>query len=266
MTLHPSSSARGSAVRRGLGPRRAGGGRAAALLLCLLSGCGGDEILHGLEEVQANQVLVALGEGGIQATKRREEGTEGGWMVWVPAPEAARARRILAERELPRLRTQGIAEVFGKGSMVPSNVEERALYHHALAGELSRSVQAIDGVVEARVHLALPAPDPMRPEAPRAARAAVLVKCRPEVRAQVEALAPGIRSLVAGAAEGLDPAAVSVVIAEAGSSRASPERPARPIRLLAAASLLAAALGLALAALAWRARRRAVATDPGHSS
>ncbi len=230
-----------------------------AALVGLLAGCSGEEILHGLDEGQANQVLVALGEGGIRATKQREDGTEGGWMVSVPGSQAAQARRILAERELPRPRTQGIAEVFGKGSMVPSNVEERALYHHALAGELSRSVQAIDGVVDARVHLALPAPDPLRPEAPRTPRAAVLVKCRPEARAQVEALAPGIRALVAGAAEGLDPAAVSVVIAEAASSRPPPEPRARPAaRLLVAGSAASAALGLCLAALAVRNRLRTV--------
>ncbi len=234
-------------------------------LFTAFAACGGEEILHGLEEPQANQVLVALGEGGIRASKRREEGTEAGWTILVPGPEGAHARRILADRELPHPRTPGIAEVFGKGSMVPSNVEERALYHHALAGELSRSVQAIDGVVEARVHLALPPPDPIRPDAPRSPRAAVLVKCRPEARARVEPLVPGIRSLIAGAAEGLDPAAVSVVIAEASFSRPSPEPPARPTaRLLVAASVLAAALGLALAALAWRGRLRRDGTDDGH--
>ncbi len=229
-----------------------------ATLLGLLAGCGGEEILHGLDEGQANQVVVALGEAGIRAAKQREDGTEGGWIVAVPGPQAPRAQRILAERELPRPRAQGISEVFGKGSMVPSNVEERALYHHALAGELSRSVQAIDGVVDARVHLALPAPDPLRPESPRAPRAAVLVKCRPEARPRIEALTAGIRALVAGAAEGLDPAAVSVVIAEAASSSPPLEPRARPPgRLLVVASAASAAVGLILAAGALWGRRRA---------
>lgn len=232
-------------------------------LLALLAGCSGEEILHGLEETQANQVLLALGEGDIQAVKQREAGTEGGWMVSVPRPQAVRARQVLAERELPRQRTAGIAEVFGKGSMVPSAMEERALYHHALAGELSRSLQAIDGVVEARVHLAVPAPDPLRPEPPRASRAAVLVKCRPDTRTQIEALTPGIRDLVAGAAEGLDPAAIPVVIAEATPSRPVASVPARTgTRFLVAASIVAAILGLALAVLAWRTRANSSVAEP----
>src|SRR5574341_884221 len=99
-----------------------------------------------------------------------------GEAVSVDAADSGRARRVLAERELPWQRPPGFAEVFAKGSLIPTPVEERALYHHALAGELSRSLETLDGVVEARVHLALPAPGPLRPEASRPPRGAVLVK------------------------------------------------------------------------------------------
>jgi type III secretion protein J len=230
---------------------------AAALLLALAGGCAGEEILHGLDEAQANQVLVALSDGAIRGRKAKEDGSEGGWAVAVPSGEAGRARRILAERELPRARPPGFAEVFGKGSMVPTPAEERALFHHALAGELSRSLEAIDGVVEARVHLALPTPDPLRPDTHRAPRAAVLVKCRPEARGRVESLAGGVRSLVAGAAEGLDPASVSVVIAEAGAAPPPPEeRPRRPPQLLLGVAAGAGALALLLAGIALAIRMR----------
>lgn len=222
-------------------------------LLLLLAACGEEEILHGLEEAQANQVLVALFEAGIPGRKARADGNDGGWTVSVTPREAGRAQRILAERELPRPKAPGFAEVFGKGSMVPTPTEERALYHHALAGELSRSIEAIDGVVEARVHIALPSSDPLRPEAPRLPRAAVLVKCRADSRAQLEALSGGIRSLVAGAAEGLEPGAVAVVIAESASG---PRVPApsgrRGAPLLLALGVAAGLLGLALGAAAIR--------------
>jgi len=230
------------------------------LLLLVLTACGEEEILHGLEEAQANQVLVALSEVGIAGRKARADGNDGGWTVSVAPGEASRAQRVLAERELPRPKAPGFAEVFGKGSMVPTPTEERALYHHALAGELSRSIEAIDGVVEARVHIALPSPDPLRPEAPRLPRAAVLVKCRPDSRAQLEALSGGIRSLVASAAEGLEPAAVAVVIAEsAPGSRAPVPAGRRAAPLLLALGTVAGLLGLALGAAAvrglpWRAR------------
>src|SRR6266540_2255324 len=116
---------------------------AITIALIALSGCGREEILHGMEEAQANQVLVALDEGGV----------------------------------------------------------------------LARSVEAIDAVVEARVHLALPPQDPLRTEPAPPPRAAVLVKVRPGARARLDPLAPGIQALVAGAVAGLDAAAVAVVIA-----------------------------------------------------
>src|SRR5574337_1419390 len=109
--------------------------RREALVLLLLSvGCGREEILHGLEEGQANQILVALDEGGVRAGKRRDDGTEGAWRIEVDPGDAARAQRLLADRELPRPRPPGFGEVFGKGSVVPTPSEERALYLHALSG------------------------------------------------------------------------------------------------------------------------------------
>lgn len=218
---------------------------ALALLSAALAGCAEEPLLHGLAEPQANEVLVALDEGGIAAHKRREDGEDGGWTVAVAPADAARAHRILAERELPRPSPAGFGEVFGKGAMVPTATEEHALYLHALAGELARSVEAIDGVVEARVHVGLAQPDPLRAGDRAPPRAAVLVKCRPAACDAVRALEPGIRALVAGAADGLDASAVSVVIAPAGRPPPEAPPPRRP-----SAALLGLAAAAALGALA----------------
>ena len=209
------------------------------LALVALAGCGREEVVHGLEEAQANEVVVALDERGVGAEKRREEGTEERWAVAVATASAARAQRILAERELPRPRPDGFREVFGKGSLVPTAVEERALYLHALAGELARSVEAIDGVIAARVHLALPIEDPLHAGPALLPCAAVLVKARPGARGRVEPLAAGVQALVAGAIAGLAPAAVSVVVTEGPAIAPEPaarsER--RPALLLAAGAV-----------------------------
>ncbi|HEY6100621.1 MAG TPA: secretion protein [Anaeromyxobacter sp.] len=228
-----------------------------ALLLTTLAGCASEEILHGLAEPQANEVLVALDEAGVGASKKREDGADAGWTVSVPASDAARAQRALSERSLPRARPAGFADVFAKASLVPTPTEEHALYLHALGGELSRSVEAIDGVVEARVHLGLPQPDPLRPgERPRP-RAAVLVKCRPASCAAVRALEDGIRSLVAGSADGLEHAAVAVVIAEAAATALPAAAPARRASWLLVALAAAAGLGAAgIGAMGLRARLR----------
>jgi len=232
-----------------------------AALAAAATGCGGEELLHGLEESQANEVIVALDEGGIAARKVRDDGAEVAWTVSVPAREAARAHRLLAERELPRARPPGFGDVFGSGSMVPTPTEEHARYLHALAGELARSVEAIDGVVEARVHLGLPQADPLRPGEPPAPRGAVLIKCRPAACEAVRALEPGIRALVAGAADRLEAAAVSVVVAPAAQSPPpSPSQPPRRSRVLLGLALVLGLGGVGFAGAAVRARRREV--DP----
>jgi type III secretion protein J len=206
----------------------------AVAALLALAGCGGEAVVHNLDEGQANAVVVALDEGGIPAEKRRDDAAEDRWAVAVPSGVAAQARRVLSDRGLPRSRAPGFAEVFGEGSMVPTPTEERALYLHALAGELSRTVEAIDGVVTARVHLALPPNDPLRPGATTPPRAAVLVKASPGARGRVEPLAQGVRALVAGAVEGLDAATVSVVVTEAAPvAVARPPAPSRRRALLA---------------------------------
>lgn len=224
----------------------------ASLLAVLLSGCSGEPLLHGLDERQANDVLVALDEGGVAAGKAREDGAEGGFAIVVAGGDASLARRLLAERDLPRAAPAGFDGVFAKGSMVPTPTEEHALYLHALAGELSRSLEALDGVVGARVHLGLPQPDPFRPGERPLPRAAVLVRCRAAACPAVRALEGGIRELVAGAADGLTAAGVAVVIAEAAERRppAAPRRPRRsPILLALAAVAGVSAVGVGSAGL-----------------
>ncbi len=236
--------------------------RVPLLLLAALAGCADDEILHGLDERQANEVLVALDERGMPASKAREEGVEERWRVDVARGDSARAQRILSERDLPRARPPGFGEVFAKGSMVPTPTEEHALYLHALGGELARSVESIDGVVEARVHLGLRQPDPLRPGERASPRAAVLVKCRAAACGAVRALEPGIRAIVAGAVDGLDPSAVSAVFAEAAESPAPGKSAGRHVSaLLVALAVAAAVAALAFAAPALRARFRREATS-----
>jgi type III secretion protein J len=237
--------------------------RAVVSLLVLgpLAGCSTEPLLHGLDEPQANEILVALDEGSVAGEKAREEGSDRGWVVSVPARDLSVARRILAERELPRLRAPGLGDVFGEAGMVPTPVEEHARYLHALSGELSRSLESLEGVVEARVHLGLPQGDPLLPGERRSARAAVLLRCRPSSCAGVRAMETGIRALVAGAADGLTTDAVSLLVAEASPAPLLPQRGAAtaPWRLATAAVLALLAAGAGILAigrrLPWRLRR-----------
>lgn len=227
-------------------------------VLAATSACGDEVLLHRLDEGQANQVLVALGDAGVTARKARDAGDETSFEVAVRHVEAARARGVLSARDLPRARAPGFADLFGSAGLVPSPLEEHARYLHALSGELSRTVEALDGVVSARVHLALPVPDPLRPDARRTPRASVLVKCAPGARGRLEEQSDGLRRLVSGAAEGLEPGGVAVVVAEAAPPPPLP--PGRPVsRAWLAGSALALAVILGASALTLGRRR---ADDP----
>ena len=150
----------------------------AALPLLALAGCGDEPVLHRLDEREANRVMVALGEAGLRARAERDGKDEAAFTIAVPPSEAGAARRLLAARDLPRAQGPGFSELFGSPGLVPTPLEEHARYLHALGGELSRTLEGLDGGLSARVHLALPTPDPLRPDARRAPRASVLLRCR----------------------------------------------------------------------------------------
>ncbi|HZH03946.1 MAG TPA: hypothetical protein VEY30_09190, partial [Myxococcaceae bacterium] len=123
-----------------------------ALSLLALMGCRAD-VRHGLDERQANEVQSALQGRGIDAEKVAESGKKPVWTVRVRREQAVDAVRVLADLGLPRQRPPGFSEVFGKGSLVPTPTEERALFLQALSGELAQTLEAVEGVISARVHL-----------------------------------------------------------------------------------------------------------------
>lgn len=182
-----------------------------AVAVCGLLAVGCQTVIEaGLPEGQANRMLVVLDQAGIGASKE-PEGRRGKstYEVRVAQDDVARALEVLRAQNLPRSEEPGFKEVFGQGSLVPTATEERGRYASALAGELARSIETIDGVLDARVHVAIPdARDFALDEARPKPRASVLVKYRAG-RPPVEASA--IRELVSGAVDGMDPKDVSVV-------------------------------------------------------
>lgn len=181
--------------------------RAIASLLVPLVGCAAT-VEGGLDEAQANEVLVALDEHGLDAEKQREEGAET-FRIEVPQGQVAEALGVLRAEELPRHSPAGLEEVFGEGSLVPTATEERARLVAGLGGELATSLETIEGVLDARVHLALPDPSRFRldEERPRP-RASVLLKHRGATPPYSE---EAVRALVAGAIEDMRPEDVAVV-------------------------------------------------------
>ncbi len=172
-----------------------------------------------LQETQADAVIVALHAQGIGAEKVPIGGTHPGFDVQVAAADVGPALRILREAGLPSTPDPGVHEVFGQGGLVPTATEERARYALALAGELAASLERIDGVLDARVHVALPEQRlALLDDAPPRPRASVLIKHRAgSPPYDVDA----VRELVAGALHGMSPADVSVMPVAAAPASAS---------------------------------------------
>lgn len=172
----------------------------------------------GLPEREANEIVLLLEEAGVPAKKDRES-TVGGaagradraWSVTVGSNDAGRALQVLSDHALPRETPPGFSEVMSHESLIPTATEERVRHRQALAGELARTLESVRGVIEARVHLALPeaAELPTLEAAPAAPSASVLLRIStPATPLPVD----DVKRLVAGAVPGLSPTGVSVVL------------------------------------------------------
>jgi type III secretion protein J len=171
-------------------------------------------INQGLSEEQANEILVVLERNGIQAAKAQQEGGETvAFTISVPKRDAARAMQILRENDLPQQQAKGFNEVFAKTSLIPTAMEEKAMYLQAVCGELAKTIEAINGVVDARVHVVLPETDVLKQElqGPTTPKAAVLIKYKVRRNGEMPYKPDDIRRLVANSIEALKADDVTVV-------------------------------------------------------
>jgi type III secretion protein J len=175
--------------------------------LAVLAGCA-VPVAAGLEETDANRVVVALDQAGIDAAKEADPTVEGRFRVTVPRDDAARALATMSDEQLPRAKSRGLLDAADRGQLVPSQAAEQAQLVAGLAGELERTIGNIEGVLAARVHLNLPARDMLRDGPPAKSSASVLVEHRgttPPLAAE------SVQRLVAGGAPSLAASDVVVV-------------------------------------------------------
>jgi type III secretion protein J len=191
-----------------------------ALLLfsfILLTGCA-VPVAGALDDSEANQVVVALERASVDATKEGDPQSEGKWRVTVPRDDVPHALSVMRDEELPRARPPGVLDAVGKGALVPSEAAEHAQLVAGLEGDLERTLEGVDGVLRARVHLSVPERSALRAEAPQRGTASVLL----EHRGSTPPLsADSVQRLVAGAVAGMLATDVNVVLV----SRAAPPAP-----------------------------------------
>ena len=161
------------------------------------------EVLYsGLGPEDVNQIGMVLSETGIAF-----DVNEAGTAVLVDYGKTAQARMILAEKGLPKSDKAGYQLFDQMGSLGLTSFMQQVTRVRALEGELVRTIQQIDGVKTARVHLALK-PENSFHGKEDAATASVVIRTtgRPS-----EQTTNAIRQVVAAAIPGLLPEHVTVM-------------------------------------------------------
>jgi type III secretion protein J len=179
-------------------------------------------VAANLDESDASDAVVALEKNGVASEKERDPEHEGTYRVVVTRDDAAAALRVLSAEGLPPHAAPGVLDALGKGSLVPSRLSEHVKVVTGTSGDLERSLRALDGVVSARVHLAVPPRDPLAlGEKAPLATASVLLRHRGPTPPLA---AFDVQRLVAGAVPGLLPENVSIVMTAAPAPGLSPAK------------------------------------------
>jgi type III secretion protein J len=167
-------------------------------LLFSLVGCDSEVLYSDLSEQEVNEMVALLYNAGMKANKRFLGDNK--FSLTVPQEEFARAVEMLRANGYPKKKFKSLGEVFQREGFVSSPLEERARLNYAQSQELTKTIESIDGVIMARVHLALPKKDPLS-DAITPSSASVFIKYRPG--ADLSEREAQIKALVVNSVEGL---------------------------------------------------------------
>ncbi len=158
-------------------------------------------IYTGLNAQDVSRITAALAEAGVSFDVNEQRSA-----VLVPFGQTARARSLLAQKGLPTSSRAGYELFDQMGSIGLTSFMQEVTRVRALEGEIARTIQSLDGVAAARVHLVLADPGSFRRER-RDPSASVLL--RTEGRWQ-NSSAQAVRHIVAAAVPGMKIEQVSV--------------------------------------------------------
>ncbi|NJC34726.1 flagellar M-ring protein FliF [Sphingomonas jejuensis] len=160
-------------------------------------------LFSGLADADKAAVSEALTQGGIANTVDPSTGT-----LTVAEDDYYRARMLMAQQDLPKAAPGGYA-ILDQLPMGVSRAVEGERLRQARETELARSIEEIDSVADARVHLAMPEASVFVREA-AAPSASVIVRLNAG-RSLTEAQVRSIVNLVASSVPGMQPDAVTIV-------------------------------------------------------
>jgi flagellar M-ring protein FliF len=171
------------------------------------------EVLYstlGPEDV--NQIGLVLSESGIKF-----DVNEAGTAVLVDFGKTAQARMILAEKGLPKSDKAGYQLFDQMGSLGLTSFMQQVTRVRALEGELVRTIQQLDGIRTARVHLALKTDGTFKSKEEQPT-ASVVVRTDGKPNQMVT---NSIRQIVAAAIPGMLPKHVTVMTTDGSLLNAS---------------------------------------------
>jgi flagellar M-ring protein FliF len=184
-----------------------GGGVAVVVALVLIATWGAGPswvpVATGLPLEDVSRVTKGLEEAGIEYRL-----AAGGLRLEVAEGDLARARVELASRGLPGESGPGF-ELFDQPAWGMTDFTQRINFRRALEGELERTIGEMDGVENARVHLALQQSSVLR-RASRPTEASVVVRMRSGAR-PTGSLVEGVTFLVASSVDELSSEHVTVL-------------------------------------------------------
>ena len=157
----------------------------------------------GLDPADASAIVDQLQTRGIP-----HEVAAGGTTVRVPSAQVAEARIDLAAEGLPAGGGVGF-EVFDGQSFGVTDFVQQINLRRSLEGELTRTINQIDGVHGSRVHIAIPQ-DQLFSDLQEATTASIVLDIRAG-RSLSQARVRGVAHLVAQSVEGLEPEGVTIL-------------------------------------------------------
>ena len=179
-------------------------------LLLFLTSCGTRELCSNLSEAEAQKIIFVLQKYGINASKLKiGEGEKATFSVIVPQEDMVAANYILETYHLPKKPEKGLSDVFSSTGIIPTQLEEKAKYLAALQGELAKTLEIIDNVSSARVHIVLPEKDKLSDTEMVKPSAAVFIKYYGD---KIPITEEGVKEIVAHSVPELSPENVAVVM------------------------------------------------------
>jgi type III secretion protein J len=170
-----------------------------------------------LSENESQRIAVLLQRNGLNASKVKvasEDKTT--WSVVMEAPyiigdtAVVAAEAILDENDLPRDKYDPLKGAFKEGALIPTPTEEQLRKLAAIQESLELSLERINGIVSAQIHVVLPNPNPLVDKDSQVQpSASILMKYN---TAAPPLDVAEVRNIISPAIEGLDPSRVQVVM------------------------------------------------------